>query len=152
MINVADVLSRKGHLAIAWAEAQAADVLASGKPLTPAQAVRARAVGVSDPGRVRIKVVADLPEPADDELRAAAIQEGLLGPQTHGITFGHGVIIRRGHEDNRLVSHELRHVYQYEAAGSIASFLPVYLKQIIDYKYENAPLEIDARQHETDAS
>jgi hypothetical protein len=48
----------------------------------------------------------------------------------------------------RLVSHELRHVHQYETAGSIAAFLGVYLAQIATVGYDNAPLEPDAIRHE----
>ena len=59
--------------------------------------------------------------------------------------------IRHGFVTNRLVSHELRHVHQYEAAGSIAAFLPVYLAQIVSVGYEQAPFELDARHHERDA-
>jgi hypothetical protein len=68
-----------------------------------------------------------------------------------GITFGHGIYIREGTVSNRLVSHELRHVHQYEAAGSIAAFLATYLQQIVTVGYDNAPLELDARAHERDA-
>jgi hypothetical protein len=50
-----------------------------------------------------------------------------------------------------LLSHELRHIYQYEAAGSIAAFLPIYLWQIAMVGYEECPLERDARAHEVDA-
>ena len=40
--------------------------------------------------------------------------------------------------------------HQYEEAGSIADFLPVYLKQIVEFGYDSAPLEVDARAHERD--
>jgi hypothetical protein len=46
-----------------------------------------------------------------------------------------------------LLSHECRHVYQYEAAGSIAAFLPVYLQQIATVGYESAPFD-RTRAHE----
>jgi hypothetical protein len=54
----------------------------------------------------------------------------------------------KGQGSNRLISHECRHVHQYEVAGSIAGFLPLYLQQIVSYGYEQAPYEIDAREHE----
>jgi hypothetical protein len=65
-----------------------------------------------------------------------------------GLTLGHSIFIVRGHKDRRLLSHELRHVHQYEHHGSIAAFLPVYLQQIVEVGYANAPLEADARAHE----
>jgi hypothetical protein len=93
----------------------------------------------------RDKVVSwDEPEP-----RPAAIQTGLPGPHMAGLTLGCGIYIVAGHVTPRLLSHECWHVYQYEVAGSIAAFLPVYLKQIMKYGYENAPYEVDARRHET---
>lgn len=151
MVDVADILSRHLSTAIRWAEAQEIDVLTSGKPLTVSQVGLARAVGVIDPDQVRIKIVSQIPLPTQPDLRAAAIQTGLLGPGTAGVTFGHGIIILHGHEANRFVSHELRHVHQYEVAGSVAAFLPRYLRQIVTIGYSDAPFELDARQHERDA-
>jgi hypothetical protein len=66
------------------------------------------------------------------------------------VTFGHAIIVRQGHLTNRLLSHELRHVFQYETAGSIAAFLPVYLQQLVTVGYAKAPYELDAQRHERD--
>ena len=57
-----------------------------------------------------------------------------------GLTLGYGVYVCHGHGTVRLLSHEFRHVYQYEQAGSIAAFLPVYLQQIVTFGYNNAPM------------
>ena len=84
--------------------------------------------------------------------RAVALETGLLGEGMIGVTFGYGIYVCEGHVDNRLISHECRHVYQYESAGSIESFLPVYLHQIATIGYNNAPLEVDARAHELDVA
>jgi hypothetical protein len=65
-----------------------------------------------------------------------------------GLTLGHGIYVCDGHFSNRLISHECRHVHQYEEAGSIRAFLPLYLQQIAEYGYEGAPYEVDARDHE----
>ncbi len=137
--------------AIAWAEAQAGSVLECGAPLDEAGLALARSVGVKNPENTRVSVVDRLPVPSDPELRAAAIHAGLLAPDTLGLTLGYAVIIRRGHQATlRLLSHEFRHVYQYERAGSIASFLPVYLREIVAHGYLGAPSEVDARAHECD--
>jgi len=48
----------------------------------------------------------------------------------------------------RYLAHECRHVYQYEAVGSIAAFLAVYLEQIAKVGYWDAPFQQDARSHE----
>ena len=68
-----------------------------------------------------------------------------------GLTLGYSIFIVRGHMSPRLLSHECRHVYQYETAGSISAFLPVYLQQIATVGYQSAPFEQDARAHEFDA-
>jgi hypothetical protein len=144
-------LPRLLPLAVSWVEAQEADILATGRALTEIEARLAAAVGVQDPGRVRIKVVGKIPAPDHPELRSIASETGLIGPRTGGITFGHGIYVRDGHIFNRLVSHELRHVHQYEAAGSVDAFLQTYLNQIATVGYERAPLELDARRHERNA-
>jgi len=77
-----------------------------------------------------------------------AHRAGLLGPETLGLTLGYGIFIVSGHDTVRLLSHEFRHVYQYETLGSIEKFLPVYLQQIVDFGYADAPLEVDAREYE----
>jgi len=65
-----------------------------------------------------------------------------------GLTLGHSLYICQGHITKHLLSHELRHVYQYEAFGSIPEFLVEYLKQIVLVGYEKSLLEQDAKQHE----
>lgn len=135
--------------AITWAEAQAARAASSGRPLTDDEAQLARRAGVAHTERVRVALVDALPLPEEAELREAAIQAELFGPNMVGLTLGHSVFIRRGHETKRLLSHELRHVHQCEQAGSLAHFLPGYLQQIVEFGYAAAPLEQDARAHET---
>lgn len=137
--------------AIEWAEKEEATALAAGASLTETGLRLARTVGVRFPERIRIVEVASIPFPADPELGAAARQAGLLGPETIGLALGYAVFILNGRSSNRLISHECRHVYQCEVAGSIAAFLPLYLEQIVTFGYERAPYEIDAREHEIDA-
>ena len=149
-IDLAAALPQLLPSAIAWAEAKSAEVYSGGVALTPVGLTLAGAVGVAHPEQIRVSFVDQLPLPEDPELRAAALQSGLLGPEMVGITFGYGIYMCNGHVTNRLLSHECRHVYQYEVAGSIASFLPLYLKQIVTLGYAQAPLEVDAMNHERD--
>ena len=136
-------------LAIAWAEEQEALALEKGVALGAVGCSLARTAGVRQPGKIRIVVARTLPYPAHPLLQEAAAQAGILGPDTVGLTLGHAVFLLEGREaDLRLVSHELRHVQQYENAGSIRDFLPVYLRQVIELGYDNSPLERDAREHE----
>ena len=134
--------------AITWAEAREHEALKDGNPLTLEGLALALSVGVARPELVRIAVVKTLPLPDDPELRFAALQTGLLGPNMVGLTLGCAVFICHGHENARVLSHELRHVHQYETAGSIADYLPVYIQQIVELGYWNAPFEIDARARE----
>jgi hypothetical protein len=88
--------------------------------------------------------------PVTPAFRRLAKETGLIEPHTGGITLGRGIYILDGEVSNRLVSHELRHVHQYEAAGSIAAFLEIYLMQIATVGYDDAPLELDAQRYERD--
>ena len=133
-----------------WAEGEADRALREGEPLSPELRILAETAGVRRPERIRLLVADALPEPGDPALSAAARRAGLLGPGMIGLTLGYAVFIRRGRDSRRTLSHELRHVHQYEAAGGIAPFLPLYLAQIIEVGYDAAPLEADARAHETD--
>jgi hypothetical protein len=147
-VNLREVLPQLLPGAISWAEAQAARIAGSGRPLDAEETRLARDVGVARPERVRIVTADSLPLPEESALRAAALQTGLLGPAMVGLTLGHAIFIRRGHTSRRLLSHELRHVHQYEQAGSIADFLPAYLQEIVAFGHAAAPLEQDARAHE----
>ena len=148
MVDLEQALPLLLPKAIAWAEAEESRAASTGQPLTPAQQDVARSVGVTRPELIRIALVDALPTPADPMLHAAAVQTGLVGPQMAGLTLGYSVFVRRGCDTIRLLSHEFRHVYQYEQAGSIAAFLPVYLQQIVEFGYAACPLEMDARAHE----
>ena len=132
--------------ACAWALTESQNIIATGNSLTADQLSLARCAGVAQPERIRIKVVPSLPLPDEVDLRAAAIQTGLLGPDMAAITLEYGIYICKGHENSReLVAHECRHVYQYEQFGSIKNFLSAYMPQILTYGYWDAPLEADAR-------
>ncbi len=131
-----------------WVEAQADRVAQTGERLNETGLRIARQVEVSQPEKIRVEFVAEFPIPDRQPLADIAVYTGLLGPGMAGITFGHSVLIRRGHGDVRLFSHEFRHVHQYEQYGSIGAFLQDYLWQVAEVGYEEAPLEQDARDHE----
>lgn len=134
--------------AVEWAKERAAAVEASGVPLTPNRIVIARRVGVQRPESIRLAIVRCMPLPEDAMLREAALATGMLGAGTMGLTLGHSILICHGYDSAELMAHECRHVYQYEQYGSIESFLPVYLQQLLQCGYFSAPLEVDARNHE----
>lgn len=135
--------------AIAWADTQSENALRSGRPLEDPFISIAKGVGVANPERIRILDVLRLPTPDDPQLKQAAVATGLLGPGMVGLTLGYAVLVCSGYgQDIRLLSHEFRHVYQYEQAGSIAGFLSAYIQQIVTVGYNKAPFELDARAHE----
>ena len=134
--------------AIAWAEFQAGHVAAVGMPLPEELAPVARRVGVRRPELIRMILVDELPLPEEPLLREAPLETGLLGPGMVGLTLGYSIFVISGHDTVRLISHECRHVYQYETLGSIDRFLPAYLQQIVEFGYASAPFEVDARAYE----
>ncbi len=137
--------------AIAWAEERADEVILNGTPLSDQGISIAQRAGVTSPHLIRIAMVDRLPVPSDPQLQQAALATGLLAPNMAGLTLGHSILVCHGQLTIRLLSHECRHVFQYEQAGSIGAFLPLYLQQIVDHGYANAPFEIDARTHEVHA-
>jgi len=150
-LDLTSVLPMLLPKAIDWATARSNEILSDGELLSETGVKLAKAVGVSQPERIRVSAVPELPLPEDAELRSVALETGLLGPNIIGLTLGYGIYVCDGHIDNRLISHECRHVHQYEAAGYIENFLPIYLQQIAIYGYHDAPFEIDARKHELHA-
>ena len=123
-----------------------------GAGLRPPLLSIANQVGVRRPELIRICLVDAVPMPSDPLLAEAANQVGLAADGMAGLTLGYVVFVRRGHESNlRLLSHEFRHVAQYEASGGIAQFLGAHLRHLVAFGYEDSPFEVDARAHERDA-
>ena len=148
-VNLKELLPDLLPQAVYWAEAQSNLAALEGDSLNEFGLKLARQVGVEQPEKIRIQLVSDFTLPVDQPLRDVVVHTGLLGPEMDGITLGHSVLIRRGHHRNiRLLSHEFRHVQQYEKYGSITAFLNDYLWQIAEFGYRKAPLEKDARDHE----
>jgi len=146
--GVVENVSRLLPLAVEWAESRSREILETGTPLTSHELQLARYVGVQHPERVRIKIVSAVPLPETRELPAAALQAELIGPLNHGLTVGNGIYLVERYIDDRLKRHELRHVYQYERAGSIEAFLAKYVADVLRLGHSNAPDEIDARAWE----
>jgi hypothetical protein len=146
--DLISILPQLLPLAVTWAEEQSSGAIETGHPLDAAGLALAKRVGVQHPELIRLQLVDALPQPNEPALRQAALATGLLGPGGIGLTLGYSIFIVRGHMSASLLSHECRHVYQYEAAGSIAGFLPAYLQQIATIGYQDAPFEQDARAHE----
>jgi hypothetical protein len=141
------ILPRLLPRAVAWAEEVAAQAAACGTRLSARELVDAQSVGVRHAETIRVCVVESIPLPADKELLAAARTTGLLGPTT-GLTLGYSILICHGHMSRRLLTHECRHVMQFERAGSLACFLTRYLDAVVQHGYWDCEFERDARAHE----
>jgi hypothetical protein len=127
-----------------WVEAQEKQALNQGAALSPAQLNDARLVGVIEPEKVRVSVVAEIPQPDDPKISQIAAEVGLITPRTIAITFGHGIFVRTDHLSDRLtLVHECVHVAQYEKLG-IEDFLMQYVMQVFKNGYQNAPMEREA--------
>ena len=141
-----DLLPQLMPAAIEWARVQADYILANGRSLTDKERSIALLVGVRHPEKVRILEVTTIPAPDESMLSYMCQYTGMLGPDTIGLTLDYGIYIRSDVSlETNVLAHECRHVYQYEDKGSIAAFLGEYLTQILEYGYEAAPLEVDAR-------
>jgi hypothetical protein len=76
------------------------------RPLTQSEVALAKACGVESPEDVAIFTVNKLPLCKGE----SSIPVGALAR-----VLGHCVLILKGHETPRVLSHELRHVYQVES-------------------------------------
>jgi len=89
-----------------------------------------------------------MPLPTDPLLRKLCDEYDFMGDSSIGLTLGYNVYIRKPYISTRLLSHEFRHVLQYENCGSVHKFLLTYIEQVMTLGYLDAPFEIDARNHE----
>jgi hypothetical protein len=131
--------------AVKWVSAQEEEILSRGIALTPGQLQDAMKAGVHLPGKIRLLHVDEVPMPVHPMLSKIALETGLVGKATAGMTLRYGIYIREDVRLNReLHVHEFVHVGQYERMGSIEAFLRDYLKECIDPGYPLGPMEREA--------
>lgn len=91
--------------------------------------------------------------------RARLHRVRILPPGSSGMTVGHHVLLRRGHEGNhKLVAHELVHVAQYTDRGRVrflARYLLDYARNLVRLRnhrqaYLAIPAEVAARAETAD--
>ena len=133
-----------------WTEQNQALICQLGRALTAEEQSVARKVGVANPDRVFVYEVPVIQRPEEPELVALCEEYGFLTEETIGLTLGYGIYIKQGYLTTRLLSHELRHVHQYEQAGSAEAFLSRYISEIMRFGYMDSPYEVDARNHEVE--
>ncbi len=135
-------------LTVRWANKHNHKIQQEGEPLTSKEIHLAQQVGVVDAEKVRLLIVPSIPTPNHPILKKAAKALGFMTSSPAGLTLEHSIYICENFRSERLLSHELRHVQQYEHYGSIKQFLREYLSQVLKHGYYDAPLEVDARRHE----
>lgn len=131
-----------------WAEQQALIIAREGTSLAKNELMLARKVGVMRAELIRVMLVPEVPQPDDLLLRQWIRQAGMPSLGAAGLTIQYGIYIREGCYSQRVLSHECRHVQQFEQAGSVAVGVQRYLEQVIKFGYRDAPFEVDARDHE----
>jgi hypothetical protein len=130
---------------VAWVEQMEAKALSEGTPLNDLLKNTAAVLGIKGIGSLRICAVNAIPEPDNPRIVQLASEFGLSFAESAGMTFHHAIFVCHSHsQDVRILTHELVHVRQYEQAGSVAHYLQKYVKQIIDFGYQNMPLEREA--------
>jgi hypothetical protein len=137
-------VDRLSPLALNWYEGLEKELLPQGRPLTQPEKQRARALGVLDPGRVRVVVMDPFPLPQDPVLRTEARRYGLGSAFEGGRTVGHAILIKPRYRNNStILSHELVHVSQIDRMGR-RGFLRRYLTEVEMLGHARAPLEMEA--------
>lgn len=133
-------------IALHWALEQQKIILQTGTPLSEDQQIDAWQVGVREIEKVRLMKVDRIPAPMHPDLQQAMNALSILGPETIGLSLGHGIFIRADQWDRReLVVHELVHTFQVERVGDFGEFLREYLLECLQHGYHEAPFEIEAR-------
>lgn len=125
------------------------EALDKGIELNASQMEMAQRVGLQHPEKVRLYYVDRLPFPEDPELANLAKKYGYSSPFMAAYTYGYGIWIKHSEASNQLLlSHELIHVRQAEQMG-LKEQTRQYLIQLFIYGYENAPMEKEAYQQES---
>lgn len=131
------------ELVVDWIAALETDIFDEGMELNDAEIKLATLAGVEYPYMVRYCYRHRVDFPVD--LIATALIVGMDPSKIAGLTCGHCILFTSV-PDWATLAHELKHVAQYERLGGVAKFLKTYITQCIVKGYENAPLEIEARQ------
>lgn len=129
-------------LVFAWVDGLVSLAQVSGRPLTGSERQIAVEAGIGDIDKIRIQEVDQMPAPPEEMTNLALLY---LDPRQAGLTLGHVVLILRGHLSDRLLKHEFCHVRQVEELGGVEPFLRTYIEQVLQFGYEHAPLEAEAR-------
>lgn len=135
-------------LVVKWLADVQAEIQQHGRVLTDLETKDALSVGVEHPQLIRVLTVDALNQPENPVLIKAGKETDLLGESAVGRTLGYGIEVVVDHYSRRLMRHELRHVYQFEQAGSLELFITDYIKSVLTDGYIDSAYEQDARAFE----
>lgn len=136
--------------ALAWYEDTEAKLLPQGRQLSLDEEAMARALGVTEPGRVRVVTLTQFPMPDDPGLRREAEQYGMGSVFEGGRTIGYVIMLKPRYANDRIVlRHELVHVAQHDRLGR-SNFIKRYFTELEIVGYANAPLELEAYEKQED--
>jgi len=134
-------------IVVQWVAEMEKVIIDRGQRLPPENRKDAEAIGIQRIDDVRMVAWDTIPLPNDPGLKHLAVETELITDRTIGMTFGHGIVVKNGQYDRRLVAHELVHVMQYEKFGGIEAFLKEYGKEVaFPPGYPHGPLEREAAQ------
>lgn len=138
--------------AINWLQAVEKHCLENGRALTDPELKDAISTGVQHPHLIRLLSVDGIAQPDDPQLMQAALETGLLGENATARAVGYGIEIANSANGDAvsrsLLRHEFRHVYQFERAGSLESFITSYISAVLTDGYYDCEYEQDARAFE----
>ena len=133
-------------LALEWLNETETNLLKSGQPLSDADVAMARTVGVQQPERVRVVILAKFPVPENDDLLTEARKYGLGSEAEGGRTMGYVIILKKKYADERwILAHELVHVAQQEQMGK-ETFIRRFIAERELIGYRRMPLELEANK------
>jgi hypothetical protein len=133
--------------AVHWVTEMEKAILELGQRLSTESRKDAGAIGIQRIDDVRLVILDTIPLPNDPGLKQLAEETKLITDRTAGMTFGHGIVLKNGSYDRRLIAHELVHVMQYERFGGIPAFLEKYVEEVaFPPGYPHGPLEREAER------
>ncbi|MBL0690847.1 MAG: hypothetical protein JJV97_00725 [SAR324 cluster bacterium] len=129
-----------------WATSRSQSIAQRGAWLTPEATKLALKLGVKEPDKIRIYSAHDAMDIGDEALSRLLKKFGFSTSRTCGITLFHSIAMNPYCNSNLVVlAHELRHVAQFEACGSLEFYLNYYLMEVGYFGYGKGPLEVDAQ-------
>lgn len=131
--------------AVQWAEDGEATILGTGRPLTPGEEADATAMGVSEPGRIRVLEVdiIELPEALKEALtKGLGFEPGAAA----AATLRYGILLRSdcARYSRFILRHEFVHTAQYETLGGIEPYMREYFIQFTKEGYAGMEFEMEA--------